>query len=384
VAPEATAAAVSDAPSDVIPGPAEFAESDLLQAAAEGGVLGIAAVLGVLLSIPIFLWRRLRRSQEGAVRQDMVLLCATAVAFLIQSALLSPMHLAASGMVLVVVVGLAASTAYGEQVWRSLHLKGWRTIAAGGISLVIAAAGAVLAVQSLAATSHLQASQAALDRGELSAAAEALSRSIAADPCPREAYFLRATVSLFAAEQAAGSGGFGDAAEHFEDAREDLEICRVRFPHPEVYLSLANLGLVLEDPPTIRTGVEWLLQYAWTPDLKVQALYLDGLLAKREGDRARAMAVLSEAIRDYPDYVRSYIALADLEVAQGRGDEARLLYEQALTLAEAKLADAESRLGDPSGLTAGERSAWQRTRSEAQQEIDVARRALAAFEVPEP
>ncbi|UCF09407.1 MAG: O-antigen ligase family protein [Candidatus Bipolaricaulota bacterium] len=384
-APEAVASVVEPGSADgVVPAPAKRAESDLLQAGAETGILGLLALLALLLSLPTFVALRLRRTSDADGRLDLLALFAGTIAFLAQAVISSPMHLASPLIVLAVVVGISSAPAYGGGGCRRLCLERWRLTVGAFAVVAVTVLGAVLAVRDLSAEAHLRAGIGALERGETASAEGEFTQSIALDLCPREALFHRATTRLYSADESMSRGAFAEAAAVYEEARADLERCTVRFPRAEVYLSLANLGLRLEDVPTMRVGVTWLVSFAVGPDLRVQGLYLDALLAKREGDTDRATTVLRAAIDEFPSYVRTYIALADLELARDRTDEARALYEEALARAEAKLAEAESHLAEDPALSASERAFWSRARREAGEEIDVARRALSSFEIPTP
>jgi len=379
-APEYEALSLSAPLSDASAMPVTSADNDALRTAGELGGLGLAAVVALCISVILFLTGRLRRQTDPGMRLDVLALLSGVVVFFALASTSSPTHVPPSSLVLVVILGIGCSPCYGEQTWRKPMLRGWTLRAAATVALAVVAVGAVLAVRDAAADGLLRRGTAELQSGRVTDAEATLSRSIEWDLCPRETWFYRATARLYSADRLLVEGEYALASAEYESARSDLAVCRTRFPQPESYLATANLGVRLEDVALLRTGVDGLLRLVLSPQLRVQALYLDALLAKREGDPARAKAVLKGAIDEFPSYVRAYIALADALRQEGSMEESRTLYEEALRLAEEKLAAAEAHLVEGAVLPTSEFSHWATQRAEALEEIEAAQQALSGYE----
>jgi hypothetical protein len=360
------------------------AGSEFVHAGAELGALGLVAVFLAVVGLVLFFVRSIARQSDPATRMDAVALLSGLVVFLVLAAGTSPAHRPASSLALMVILGVATSARFEGTAWRRIVVRGSVGVLAGVLVLGIAVTGIVFAARDLTADGLLRHGTAQLQGGLTAEADATLSRSIALDFCPRQAYFYRATARLYAADRLLADGEFGAATQQYDAARQDLDRCQTRFPEPEVFLAMANLGLRLEEPELLDRGVEGLLARPLLPELRAQALYLDGLRAKRSGEVARAEAVLRGLIEAHPAYVRSYIALGDLLRDGGSADDAETLYQRALELAEQKLAEAEAQLVEGAVLPTSEFARWARQRAEALEEIDVASRALSSYEVPIP
>jgi O-antigen ligase/Tfp pilus assembly protein PilF len=356
--------------------PATQAHNDYLQFAAELGAVGIAAILALLVAVFLFLWRRARQQESFSDRLDLLALLAGLLVFAVHAVVSFPAHLPSASLVPVLLLGLAAAAPYGERIWRRPELRGAALIGAVALASAVAVTAFAFTVRDVHADVLLKRGTVQLQSGQAASAEATLSRSLALDLCPRQAYFYRATARLFLADQRLADAAYADATRIYEEARRDLERARERFPEPEVFLAMANLGLRLEDPELLRDGLSGLLTRPLSAEQRMQALYLDALRAKRQGEAAEAEATLRQVTRSYPDYVRAYIALAELLEQGGRDEEARALYEEALALAEEKLAEAEERLVEGAVLSTAAFSRWARQRAEAIEEIRVARRAL--------
>ncbi|MCK4393606.1 O-antigen ligase family protein, partial [Candidatus Bipolaricaulota bacterium] len=90
------------------------AHNEYVQVTAELGSLGILALLALLITAPICFWIRLHRNLNEGDRFDLLLFSCGVVAFLVHALVSFPAHLPASCLVLVLVLGLASSRAYGE------------------------------------------------------------------------------------------------------------------------------------------------------------------------------------------------------------------------------------------------------------------------------
>jgi O-antigen ligase/Tfp pilus assembly protein PilF len=319
------------------------AHDDYVQAAAELGSLGMLAVLGLLVFIPLTFWIRLRRNPDEADRFDLLLLGAGTVTFLVHALVSFPAHLPSSSLVLVLILGLLCSRAYGEEgaVLRP-RLSGW-PLRAGVVALALAGlCVSVIAVRDGQANILMGQGIQQLQLGNPALAQRTLDRSLRLDFCPRQTYYYLAQAKL---QQ-------GD----YEGALADLKLCLTRFVDEPVYLTIANLAVNLGDTKTAQKYVTLLIDTEPNASTLLQAKYLNGIIALREGDAQRASSLLEALVKDHPDFERGYIALGDLYRGRGMPVTARKNYETALTLIDKKLTSAQRRLDTATSMSAQEYS----------------------------
>lgn len=335
------------------------AHNEYVQVTAELGSLGLLALLAILVTVPLSLWIRLRRNLDEGDRFDLLLFACGVVAFLVHALVSFPAHLPASSLVLVLVLGLASSRAYGKEAQTHVSIKGWP------LKLLVAALTAfclvvsVIAARDLSADLLLGRGIRQLQMGRVHLAEATLEQSASLDFCPRQVYYHLATTKI--------------KQGRYQEAMADLERCLTRFVVENVYLNLANLAVNLGDVETARQNVELLLSTHPHSDIQIQAEYLKGMIAFREGDYPRAINELEELVQAHPNFERAYIALGDLYRGRGMPLNARKNYEAALGLIEEKLSHAEKRLSSATSLTAEE---YGRLRSE----IEVLKKEKEAVE----
>ena len=340
------------------------AHNDYVQAAAELGSLGILAVLSLLVAIPLTFWIRLRRNPDEADRFDLLLLGAGTVVFLAHALVSFPAHLPSSSLVLVLILGLLCSRAYGEEgaVVRA-RLSGW-PLRAGVVGLVLAGlCVSVIAVRDGQANSLMGEGIRQLQLGDPVLAQRTLNRSLRLDFCPRQTYYYLAQAKV---QQ-------GD----YEGALADLKLCLTRFVDEPVYLTIANLAVNLGDTATAQKYVSLLIDTEPNASTLLQAEYLNGIIAIREGDTERASDLLEALVKAHPDFERGYIALGDLYRGKGMPVTARKNYESALTLIEKKLADAQRKLDTATSMPASEYSSLSGQISLLNQEKEAVTASLA-------
>ena len=341
------------------------AHNEYVQVAAELGSLGILALLALLIAVPISFWVRIRRNPDEDDRFDLLLLACGVVAFLAHSMGSFPAHLPASSLVLVLTLGLASAPAYGEGATKTVHLKGWPLKAVAAALLVICLGVSVIGVRDYRANLLFGRGMKQLQMGQTRLAEETLERSLRLDFCPRQTYYYLATAKL--------------QQGRFEEAMDDLMMCRNRFVSEEVYLTLAILAVNLGDTKTAQENVDLLLSTLPEPGMEIQAKYIDGMIAFRTGDYSRATQKLEDLAASHSSFEQAFISLGDLYRGRGMPVNARKNYDKALALIEGKLTRAEKKLSGTVQMTAEE---YGKLRSEIEvlkQEKDAVEKGLAAL-----
>ena len=372
------AALVTDDPSITAPPrPTTHAHNDYLQLAAETGAPGLVAIVAVLVLLAVYGIRRTRSAGNEDQRMEVVFLLGGVVAYLILAAVSFPMYSISSTWPAVILLGLAGSPAYGQRGVRTVCVRGglrWAFLASSA-ALAIVVSG--VAWRGFNGDVLLNRGTRQLQGGFPTVSEATLTRSIDVDPNPRHAYYYRSIARILEAEQAGNAGDAARSTEWYEGAAEDLRECETRFPWPEVYLTEANLGFIIGDRAMTERAIAVLVAIRQPTELYVQALYLQALLAKRDGLTAEAMSTLLEIAAIDPDYHRADIALGEILENNGDLDAARVQYRKALSGAEAKLAAAEQQLASADTLPASTVSGLQQTAAEARQEIRLAVQALS-------
>lgn len=306
------------------------AHNEYVQATAELGSLGILALLAVFLAIPFSFWIRLRRNPNEGDRFDLLLLACGVVTFLVHAIASFPAHLPASSLVLVVTLGLASAPVYGEAAMKTVRIKGWPLRALVGVATAFCLVTSVTAIRDVSANILFGEGERQLEQGYVYTSRETFLRSAALDFCPRQVYYYLAIVNL--------------KQGHDEEAMANLTKCLTRFVTENTCLNLANLAVNLNDVETARECVELLVASHPQPTTQLQARYLQGVIAIRDGEYDLAISMLEDLTLAHPSFEPPYIALGDLYRGQGRSVHAYDSYEKALNLVEAKLTSAEGKL----------------------------------------
>jgi O-antigen ligase len=330
IASEATYLAAPGAtpPAADLPNAAQ-AHNDVLQAAAELGSLGILAVFSLLLVLATSLWRRLREN-TGKSRLDVLLLCGGVLVFLVHALVGFPAHWAAPTLAALLLLSLALSSAYGTSATPQVRLSR-RALRAGLVFSVLAGlAVSIVAGRDLAANVLELRGTRYVQTGRDQIGLDTLRRSIALDFAPRQSYFYLASAQY-------GLGKYGDALD-------SLAKCFTRFPDENVYLLYADLAAGLGQLDRGLATLDFLLSTSPLPDHANKARYVRALILREKGDLVGAEAALRELVAKAPQYEPSYSALAEILSRSGRVDEARDLYEKALSLIDKALSSAVAAL----------------------------------------
>jgi len=341
------------------------AHNEYVQGIAELGVLGVLALVALLGVLAVTFWRRLRSNRDEGDRFDLILFGCGVVVFLVHALASFPAHLPASSLVLVVVFGLASSRPYGDTAVVSVRLKGWShkavVVILTGFCLVVSG----IAIRDCSADRLLNRGIVQLQMGQFRLAEATLEESARRDFCPRQVYFYLATAKL--------------RQGRYEEARDDLEKCLTRFVVEQVYLQLANLAVNSGEVETAREYVELLLSTHPHPDVRIQARYLNGTIAIREGAYGRATNELEALVSELPSFERAYIALAEIYRFEGMAINARKYYEKSLEIIEPKLTRAQAKLTSATTIAAGEYSKLRDAVELLTQEKQSVERGLAAL-----
>jgi len=306
------------------------AHNEYVQTIAELGTFGIITLLALLVVIPLFLWIRLQGNPDESDRLDMLLLACGIVVFLVHALVSFPAHLPASSLVLVVALALVSSPAYGARARVAVCVKRWPLRALVGITTAFCLMTGVIAIRDVSANILFGRGKGQLEQGYVYTSKETLLRSAALDFCPRQVYYYLAIVNL--------------KQGHDEEAMANLKKCLTRFVMENTYLNLANLAINLNDVESAREYVELLVASHPKPSANLQARYLQGLIAIRDGQYNLAAGILEDLTLAHPNFEPPYIALGDLYRGQGNSARAYDNYERARKLVEAKLTAAEDKL----------------------------------------
>ncbi|MBN1859034.1 O-antigen ligase family protein [Candidatus Bipolaricaulota bacterium] len=373
---------VEDRPETNIPGVAmDKAHSDYVQAAAEMGGAGIAAVVAALGLLLVYAVRRIRGAREDHEKMvELILLVAGAISFLALAAVSFPAHLVSSSWAAVFALGLSGSAAYGQRsviVPRSIFQSraiSWGMFGAAVVGLVLVS---MYAWAGFRGDVLLGRGITQLQLGQSEQAEMLLSRSIAADPMPREAYFHRAMATIQIAGVRAAAGKPRESADLYVQARDDLERCQAVFRRTEVYLAQANLGFVLDDLQLVRDSLAIPLALPLPVDTYVQALYLSAILAGREGNVVEAEGLLQQAVNVDPTYVRARIALAELYTQLLLPARAEEQYRLTIEIARGWLGEVEDVLATEETVSVERFAELTAQAQQAQTAIDLAEQGLA-------
>ena len=372
---------VEDQPDTRIPKlPMAQAHSDYVQAAAEMGGAGIAAVVAALVLLLVYAVLRIRGAREDHEKMvELMLMFGGVAAFLALAVVSFPAHLVPSSWALALLLGLSGSPEYmgkrgvieSSTSWSKPVSWAMFGLAAAGMVLVSTYAWAGFRGDVLLGRGIVQ-----LQLGGSEQARTVLSRSIAVDPMPREAYFHRAMATIQIAGTRIVEGRSREATDLYAQAREDLDRCQTVFHRTEVYLAQANLGFVVDDLQLVRDSLTIPLALPVPADTYVQALYLSAILAGKEGDVAGAEELLQQAVEVDPTYVRARIALAELYTQLRLPSRADEQYRLTIQIARAWLDEIELILATETTASVERYAELVRQAQEAQTALERAEQGL--------
>ncbi|MDD5219412.1 MAG: O-antigen ligase family protein [Candidatus Bipolaricaulis sp.] len=316
------------------------AHNDYVQVAAELGALGIAALLLLVVLLPVSLWVRVRRNPSEDDRMDLLLYSAGLVVLLAHAFVSFPAHLPVSALAGVLFCGLAWSPAYGTAATWKLTLRGWglrsAVLAGTAVGLVVS----VVALRDLRANILMGRGVAQWQMGAVQQAEVTLQQSMRLDFSPQQTYFYLAAVQTQLGK--------------YDAALANLERCFTRFIEEAVYLAYAELSLKAKRPNEAKEKLDVLLASAPREDIARKARYLDAAIDIEERNYTAALEKLERLAADAPKFETAQIALGNLYAARGDAVKARAHYEHALKIIESALAIVEPKIATPAGLTSAQ------------------------------
>jgi len=344
------------------------AHNDYVQAAAELGALGIAALLALVVLLPVSLWIRVRRNPDEGDRMDLLLYSAGLVVLLVHAFVSFPAHLPVSVLAGVLFCGLAWSPAYGTAATWTLTLRSWRL---GALVLAGALAGlvvSVIALQDLRANILMGRGIAQLQMGATRQAVTTLEHSLRLDFSPQQTYYYLGVAQ--------------DQLGDHDAALQSYERCFTRFVDEVVYFAYADLAARTGKLTEAREKIDLLLASNPEDSLKAKARYIDAAIEYEERDYAAALEKFQKLAADVPTFEAARIALGNLYAARGQTQEARAEYEGALRLIETALASAEKKLTSPAGLTTAQYGELRGVITSLRSERDFVQERLKALPAP--
>ena len=344
------------------------AHNDYVQAAAELGLLGCLAVVGLLAVFVFTVWLRLHRNRDEADRFDLLLLVMGIIAFLGHALVSFPVHLPASMLAVLVVTGLIFSPAYGPSGVKVVRLGKRSALAALVAASLVGLTVSVIGLRDLSANFLMTKGLRQLQLGQSSLAEATFQQSIARDFAPRQTYFHLAGAQMMLGKT--------------EEALVSLEMCLSRFTDESAYLLHANVATSLGQTEAAQESIDLLLASGPSREMEAKVRYLQANLFARAGQTQTALEHLNALVEFAPDYEPAHIALGSIFEARGLPETARLHYQTALEVIEEKLARIESSLAGRVTIPYAEYAELRQSREQLTQQRDAILDRLSALSSP--
>ncbi len=296
------------------------AHNDYVQLIAELGLIGLLAV-GFFVGVIIRSAHNFVRSSESPERRlGGVALCAGIVAFLTDALVSFPLHLPASELNLVVLIGLLyAHPMLGPAPTVTLSRRARRGVSAIAVAFVLAVS--VFAYRDWLADVSLDQGEVEMNNLRYETARVALERSVALAIAPGKAFYYLGVIH----------GEHGEP----ERARAYFEQSLQSFPTENAYIQLAELDLRLGEAERAAERLQTLLRLDPEPTMRLEAEFMQRVLVPLySGDRALVWAELGEFLQEHPDYPRGYLVRGVLHSERGEREAARAEFERALQVIE--------------------------------------------------
>ena len=298
------------------------AHSDLVQVGAELGSVGLFTLLCVLGTLAVSLWSRLKRADEQA-QTELILLYGGILAFLIHGLVSFPGHVVSSSLALVVFCGLALSPRYGPSMTSVLHMRQWKAKAVHAALVVVAVAVSLLAVADARANWLMERGLSHVQAGNLSTGEVMLQRSLELDFAPRQTHYYLAIAQIRLGK--------------LEEAQGNLERCMRLFRDTSVVLTYSELLVDMQEPALAQSVLDTVLPLCLKSANEQRARYLGGKIAVLEKEYDRAITLFEALAQDYPEYEMSFVALGQIYAGLGASGLARDNFSTAIRLVTQKL-----------------------------------------------
>lgn len=345
------------------------AHNEYVQILAEMGVVGALAVLILLGALARSVWRRLRQAPSLDAKILILALSAGVLAFLSDSLFSFPLHLPANALALVFLLGALQSRALGEpQETITLGERAARLTA--GIVLVIAIIVSLLAYRDWRADYYLDLGMRYAKLGENEEAKQALEKSAQLDLAPAEALYWLGVIAL--------------REDDLRRAREYFERTLPRFTTESGYYQLALVYSRLGELDQAERYLDLLLAMDPSPDLKPDALYLQALLVSQTEGPEKAIELLIDAGKRYPNEEKFPVALAQAYLRRGEIEQAKQGFQRALAIVERKLKVLDERLAPGRQVPLDDYSRWTAERENLRKLRDELEQALRRLSGPSP
>lgn len=344
------------------------AHNDYVQAAAELGLLGGLAVIGLLLLLALTVWLRIHRNPSEDSRFDLLLLFMGLLAFLGHGLISFPVHLPASILVVLVATGLIYSPVYGSAGVKTVRLGKTASTAALLVVCLVGITVSIVGARDLVANFYMGEGQRQLQVGQARLAEATLRRSIALDFAPRQVYFHLAGAQMLLGQR--------------EEALASLELCLERFTDESVYLLHADLAASHGKIEDAQSSIDLILASRPSMDMEAKARYVQASLSVKTGQVETAIQQLNDLIDVAPDYELAHIALGSISEARGFLATAREHYERALISIDHQLAKIEDSLARRTTIPYGEYAALRQSSERLTQEREAVLDRLSELPAP--
>jgi O-antigen ligase len=296
------------------------AHNDYVQLIAELGLIGLLAI-GFFVSTLINEANRYVRSTEDTERRlGVVALAAGLVAFLTDALVSFPLHLPASELNLVVLIGLLYThPMLGPAPTVTLSRRARHGVSAIAVAFVLTAS--VFAYRDWLADVYLDQGEAEMNSLRYQTAQVALERSVALAIAPGKAFYYLGVV-------------YGEQGES-ERARAYFERSLQSFPTENAYIQLAELDLRLGEAERAAERLQTLLRLDPEPSMRLEAEFMQRVLVPlHQGDHALVWAELGKFLQEHPDYPRGYLVRGVLHSERGEREAARAEFDRGLQVIE--------------------------------------------------
>ena len=303
---------------------AKRAHNDYVQVAAEMGLLGIAALLALLV---VFVWSgiaQLRRAQPHE-RLTLLLLVAGVVALGTDALVNFPMHLPASALNAVLLLGLLHSR-HLRPASRGVRLRG---LALRLVVLVIVAVSVTVSAfdaRDWYGNVQLERGKIYMDNALDQSAQQAFERSLSLSFQPGEALYYLGVLNVGARPQ---------------QARAYFEASLRSFVFEDTLWRLANLYFQAQQYDRARRELKRLGAMLPDPELFARTRYLDALVDIRTGHVDQAIATAQASLASDPELGDMYLVLGEAALAQKAYDRALEAYQRALQFIKSEIVNLE-------------------------------------------